>query len=275
MEKLGINLFGLMKIGSKNVQGTLKAIKDAGFDEVELLLVPKKRQGLLPLMLTSMGGLPKLMSMLNEAGLTAHSAHVFGSATSTKSVVDMIKYAHNEHGIDTFVFSGMFKDAKGADEWAKNLSIIVGRVNDDGCRILYHNHSQEFSTVHVLRHDYEEMTALDYFFELADSSIGLQLDIGWAGICCDEVELAKKYADKICSLHLKDFVAGTRNNFTNNNMPRDRFCAIGCGEIKTAELVAMRDSFPNFNGSITIDQDHSADMLSDIKKGAENVRSML
>lgn len=269
---IGVNLFGLIKMFSKDMPGTVKAIKEAGYDEVELLLVPSKHQWPLPIALTTLGGLPKVMSELEKNGLTAHSAHVFGSAGSTKKIVKAIKKAHGEHGIDTFVFSGMFKDANGAEKWAKYLSAIAAEVKDDGCKILCHNHSQEFSTVTV---DGEEMTALDYFFRLAGEDVGMQLDIGWAGICFDEVEIAKKYADRIVSLHLKDFIPETRNRFTNENMPIERFCAIGSGEIKTAEVLAMRHSFPNFGGDIIIDQDHGADMVADMNTGIKNIKSML
>lgn len=272
---IGINFFGLIKNISNDFPGTIKSIKEAGFDQVELLLVLKKRQGLFPLALTSIGSLQKVMDELHKNGLTAHSAHVFASLTpfsSARSTAEKLKKIRKEYGIDTFVFSGMFKDAKGAEKWAKYLSAIAAEVKDDGCKILCHNHSQEFEMITV---DGKEITAFDYFFSIADSSIGMQLDIGWAGICFDEVEIAKKYADRIVSLHLKDFIPETRNRFTNENMPKERFCAIGSGEIKTAEIIAMRDSFPNFGGDIIIDQDHGADVIADMNTGFKNIQAML
>ena len=119
------------------------------------------------------------------------------------------------------------------------------------------------------------MSALDYFFSLAGEKVGLQLDIGWAGVGGDELAIAQKYADRIVSIHLKDFAPGTKGNFKNENMPKERFCAIGNGEIRTAEVLAIRDSFARFNGSIIIDQDHSpTDILEDIRIGCQNIQVM-
>ena len=120
------------------------------------------------------------------------------------------------------------------------------------------------------------ISALDYFFSLAGEKIGLQLDIGWAGVNGNELEIAQKYANRIVSIHLKDFVPGTKGNFKNENMPKDRFCAIGNGEIRTAEVLAIRDTFTRFNGSIIIDQDHSpTDILDDIQVGYQNIQQVV
>lgn len=120
------------------------------------------------------------------------------------------------------------------------------------------------------------MTALDYFFSMLREDVLLQLDIGWAGVGGDEVALAIQYADRIHSLHLKDFIPGTRGNYHNPNVPVERFSAIGAGEIRTAEVLALRDTFSNFRGHIIIDQDYSANsLLEDIRTGYWNLRTML
>lgn len=171
------------------------------------------------------------------------------------------------------MISGVFRDSAGARKWANYLKDIAQAVKPDGCRILYHNHTQEFGEVTI---GGVTMTALDYFFTLVGEDILLQLDIGWAGVVTDEVAIAERYRDRIVSIHLKDFIPGTRGVYENITMPEDHFTAIGCGEIQTAQVLALRDQFPHFNGSIIIDQDHSTtDMLEDIRKGRSNLAEML
>ena len=274
---IGINTFGLIPQIQENMPETFRAIAESGFEEVELLVFPKKKQGKLPLAIAAEETIPLLIAEANKNGLRVRSVHIFGGTLCflipCKKLVRYFEDLHRQYGIETFVFSGMFKDAKGARKWARFLKQISEMIGTEGVRVLLHNHSQEFE---MLRIGEQNVSALDYFFSLTGEKVGMQLDIGWAGIRTDEVKVAQKYADRIVSLHLKDFTAGTRGNFKNENMTKERFCAIGDGEIRTAEVLALRNTFPNFNGSIVIDQDHSStDILEDMRIGYQNIRTML
>ena len=273
---IGVNVFGLIHKMQDDMPGTMRTLADAGFDEVELLLLPKKKQWKIPIALAAKETIPLLIGEAAKCGLRVTSIHVFGSTLCflipRKKLARYLEELHCTYGIENFVFSGMFRDAKGAKKWAHFLKQLSDLINTKEIRILYHNHSQEFEMLQI---NETTMSALDYFFSLAGEKIGLQLDIGWAGIGGDELTIAQKYADRIVSIHLKDFVPGTKGNFRNENMPKDRFCAIGEGEIQTAEVLAIRDTFTQFNGSIIIDQDHSStDILKDIRTGYQKIKAM-
>ena len=274
---IGVNTFGLIRKMQEDLSGTFSTIAKAGFDEVELLVIPKKKQGKLPVAIASEETVPLLINEAKKNGLSVRSAHVFGDflcfLMPRKKLAAYLEKLHQLYGIKTFVFSGMFRDLRGAKKWARFLRELAETMTTDDCGILYHNHSQEFEMIQV---GGMSTTALDYFFSLAGEKVGMQLDIGWAGIGGDEIEIVRKYASRIVSLHLKDFMPGTKGQFGNQNMPKERFCAIGDGEIRTAEILAMRNIFPEFNGSIVIDQDHSStDILEDIQKGYQNIAAML
>lgn len=273
---IGVNIFGLINKMQDDMPGTMRAISDAGFDEVELLLLPKKKQWKIPIALAAKETIPLLIGEAAKCGLCVKSIHVFGSTLCflipRKKLARYLEELHCTYGIKTFVFSGMFRDAKGAKKWAHFLKQLSDLIETKEIRILYHNHSQEFEMLQI---NEISMSAIDYFFSLAGEKVGLQLDIGWAGVGGDELAIAQKYADRIVSIHLKDFVPGTKGNFKNENMPKERFCAIGNGEIRTAEVLAIRDTFTLFNGSIIIDQDHSpTDILEDIRSGCQNIQVM-
>lgn len=271
---IGVNIYGLIQNIQENMSGTIRTIAEIGFDEVELLVSPRKEQGEIPAAIASEETIPLLIAETRKNGLQVRSAHVLdGFLIPPEKLACYLEKLYRLYGIEAFVFSGLFKDAEGAKKWACFLRMLSEMLDAEGVQILYHNHSQEFETIQV---ENQEMTALDYFFSLAGEKVGMQLDIGWAGIGADELEIARKYASQIISLHLKDFTAGTKGNFRNENMPRERFCAIGNGEIRSAELLAIRHAFPKFNGSIIIDQDHSTtDILEDIRAGYQNINTML
>ena len=273
---IGVNSFGLINKMQDDMPGTMRAIANAGFDEVELLLLLKKKQWKIPIALAAKETIPLLIGEAAKCGLRVKSIHVFGSTLCflipRKKLARYFEELHCTYGIENFVFSGMFDDAKGAKKWALFLKQLSELIDTNNIRILYHNHSQEFEMLQI---NETSMSALDYFFSLAGEKVGLQLDIGWAGVGGDELAIAQKYADRIVSIHLKDFVPGTKGNFKNENMPKERFCAIGNGEIRTAEVLAIRDTFTLFNGSIIIDQDHSpTDILEDIRIGCQNIQVM-
>ena len=273
---IGVNTFGLMNKIQDDMPGTMRAIANAGFDEVELLMLLKKKQWKIPIALAAKETIPLLIGEAEKCGLQVKSIHIFGGTLCflipRKKLAQYFEKLHCTYGIKTFVFSGMFRDAKGAKKWAHFLKQLSNLIETKEIRILYHNHSQEFEMLQI---NETSMSALDYFFSLAGEKVGLQLDIGWAGIGGDELAIAQKYAGRIVSIHLKDFVPGTKGNFKNENMPKERFCAIGNGEIRTAEVLAIRDTFTRFNGSIIIDQDHSpTDILEDIRIGCPNIRVM-
>lgn len=274
---IGVNLWGLIPNSRQDLPGLLRELKKIGFDSVESMLVPRKKDPYAKGAVSTETNFGAFFREARKQGLDVKSVHVFykvGKKMLPKSsVIRSIRTLSREYGVESFVFSGAFTDAKGARKWAAYLNDLAEALEGENCRIVYHNHDQELQAVTVKG---QTMTALDYFFSLVSKRILLQLDIGWAGMGADEIQMARKYADRIHSIHLKDFVPGTRGNYHNPNVPKERFSPIGEGEIRTAEILAMVDSFPNFGGQILVDQDFSAgDMLQDLHNGYRNVKTML
>lgn len=274
---IGVNTYGLIRRFRQDMEGTMQYLHECGFEELELVVFPVRKQWRVPAGVATEETFPSFYRNAHENGLTVRSVHIFCTIGSlflpTKAVVRTIRKLKKDYGVEYFVFSGMFEDRKHAEKWATYLKRIVKQTNQDGCRIIYHNHSQEFEKVDVSS---DAISALDYFFSITGDAIGLQLDIGWAGIVSNEIATATKYANYIQSIHLKDFSSGTRGVYKNQNMPKERFCAIGEGEIQTREVLSMIGLFPSFCGSIIIDQDFStSDILMDLKTGYQNVQAML
>lgn len=274
---IGVNLWGLIPNSRQDLPGLLRELKKIGFDSVESMLVPRKKDPYAKGAVSTETNFGSFYREARKQGLDVKSVHVFykvGKKMLPKtSVIRSIRTLSREYGVESFVFSGAFADVKGARKWAAYLNDLAEALEGEPCKLVYHNHDQELQAVTVKG---QTMTALDYFFSLVSKRILLQLDIGWAGMGADEIQMARKYADRIHSIHLKDFVPGTRGNYHSPNVPKERFSPIGEGEIRTAEILAMVDSFPNFGGQILVDQDFSAgDMLQDLHTGYRNVNTML
>lgn len=274
---LGVNLWGLIPDAREDLPGVLQQLRDMGFDSVESMIVPKKRDPYALGAVSSESTFREFIRQVRGYGMDVHSVHVFYKVgprfLPKSSVVRTIRHLCREYGVECFVFSGAFTDKKGARKWAAYLNDLAEALKGEPCKLLYHNHDQEFGKIFVGK---QQMQLLEYFFRLVRSDILLQMDIGWAGNGGDEVTLVKHYANKIYSLHLKDLAHGTRGQFHNPYVPQSVFVPIGEGEIRTAEILNLRSSFPNFLGQIILDQDFSVgSLLQDLQTGYRNVSRML
>ena len=274
---IGVNTYGLTPVMQEDFHGALRHLADTGFDSIEALVIPKKTRKVLHNAVTTEETFPAFAKAVHDYGMTVSSAMIFNRLgprfLPRTSVLRTLRFLRHTYGIQDFSFNAAFTDAKGARFWAEYLSDLEQELRGDDCHILFHNHDQELNKVCV---DGEEMLAMDYFFRLVSPQVLLELDIGWAGNGADEVALAKQYADRIRILHLKDFAHGSKGKYHNPNVPHELFVPIGEGEIRTREVLDMRDNFPQFSGNIIIDQDFSVgDMLQDLRTGYQNVVQMM
>ncbi len=266
---IGAQLFGLRNDYAKNRMGILRTLKEMGYEAVEpMASVAPKKSSWNPSAWT-LSSLKECFAETQEVGLTVASVHMDLGLfrKSAEKLASTICQINMETNISIFVFSGMFSTEKNAEKWGRLLRKVSDGVKDAGCMVLYHNHDMEFHAV-------SSKMLLDIFFEYAGPDVGLQLDIGWAGMAWDEMEAVNKYADRIVEIHCKDFLGG-RNQYTSFKMPREMFAPIGAGIIKTEEIIRMSNSLPRFNGAIIIDQDNSAgNLLEDMRIGLRNLRRM-
>lgn len=264
---IGAQLFGIRNEYAKDSVGVLRALKEMGYESIEPMVSTDKRRSIFKSWTTA-----ELQTCYTEAkaiGLEIPSVHLnlglFGKPA--EQVIDTIRYIKLHMGISVFVISGMFGKEKSAKKWGELLRKVSDAVKEDGCTILYHNHDMELRML-------SDKRALDLFFEYAGPDVGLQLDIGWAGIAWDELEAAKKYADRIVEIHCKDFY-GEKSPYPADKKTREKFAPIGEGIIRTREILEMARTFPRFNGVVIVDQDNSAgDMMEDLRIGFQNLREM-
>lgn len=276
--EISVQCFGLGTEMAQDLPGTIRKLREIGFDGIEPMIVLSKKQGMMPKQFWTFELLEKMLPVLAECGLHIPSTHVgigFGLVRkNAKQIIEGIHHIYFLSGIENYVFSGMFSNAKDAKKWGILLHEVAEGIRDIGGQVIYHNHDTEFQEIEA---DGKKTTALDYFFEFAGSEVLLQLDIGWARFAGDELELAEKYADRIVEIHCKDFYeTALRGNVNRDKILPGQFSAIGEGVVKTAEILVMAEKFPHFNGNVIIDQDKSGgSMLEDVIKGYNHLAEWL
>lgn len=269
--------FGLKEEFNADLTGTIRTLHNIGFQAIEPLILFREKQGNMPRNTWAFDTMKTAWETMRELNMSIPSAHIgagFGwFIMPVGIVVENILMIHESYGIRDFVLSAPFGSASLAKRWAKLAKKISNAVTPYGCRILYHNHDSEFYTVSNRRNGEK---AMDVFLTHTSPDVMLQVDIGWAGVVGDERKIMKRYADRIVSIHLKDFYQQYRNGYTHKNMPVEAFAPIGEGAIRTKEILNMVESLPHFAGNIIIDQDKSSGaMLDALKTGLENILDML
>ena len=279
MIRIATQTFCLKKELQQDIPGTLQALHDIGFDALEPLILFREQQKDAARNTPTFETLPAFHSAMQRLDMAMTSAHVGAGvglhAPGAHDVARKILMLREKYGIRDFVLSGVFSTPATVRLWAALANKVHRLTAADGCRILYHNHDDEFT---LIRRRGELLPAMDAFLDLTHGDILLELDIGWAGVAGDERAIAEKYAQNIGLLHLKDVYAAYRDgSYHRTNMPPEAFAATGEGSIATKEILARLDSLPQFGGTLVIDQDAAGaeDMLAALRRGHDNVRAML
>jgi sugar phosphate isomerase/epimerase len=201
---IGIQIYTVREAAAKDLPGTLRALSDIGYREIELAGIPP----------VSAGALRKVLS---DCGLTAPSMHASMAdlQAGLKERIDYAKGIGAQYLVCSFPWTAdsRFREnpsqavvslATGItlDDWkwnAEQLNKIGQACQQAGLRCGYHNHNMEFRA-------YGGVVAYDELLRLTDPSlVTMEMDIAWvatAGV--DPVKYLKKYADRISLLHMKE-----------------------------------------------------------------------
>ena len=187
--KVGVQLYSVHDIIDKDVEGTLKAIKEMGYDYVELA-------GYYDLEAT------ELKKMLDKYGLTAISTHDSYEKileNPEKKMEDM-----RTLGVKYYAMPWMgLEKHKGSENYEQVVADYkkTGEMlKENGIQQLYHNHSHEFTRV-------DNKFVFEWIVEDVGENLLPEIDVCWvhyAGYKPDDYIL--KYKNQLPILHLKDFI---------------------------------------------------------------------
>ena len=183
--KIGLQLYSVRDYIAKDLIGTFKAIKAAGYDYVE-----SAGSGFYGL------SAEEGKRVLDECDLTLISAH--STDTSDKNLSLLAALGVKNFTIPYYSGDNYKKDLYAALAYFNECS---ERVKKFGMRLFYHNHEFEFEEL-------EGKKIIDRVFtETNEGAIAPQFDVCWVAYGgSDPAEYIRKYAYKnMTTAHLKDF----------------------------------------------------------------------
>jgi len=187
---VALQLYTVRDLMEKDLPGTLRAVKEAGYDYVET---------------AGFGALPaaEMRRELDAAGLTCVSAHIPLEEFAVDP--DAAIAACAPLGCRYFVMPYMVEDKRPGSPGFPDTVADIWRIGQACARagkvLLYHNHDFEFVQI-------DGKYALDILYDSVPAEyLQSQLDVCWVRVGGeDPVKYLEKYADRAPVVHLKDYV---------------------------------------------------------------------
>lgn len=187
---LGYQLLSAYKQAAEDLYGTLRQIREMGYDGVEFI--------------GFFGHDPKeVRAMLDELGLIGMSTLMpFANLRDdVYKVISDCKVVGCKYISILLMDPGLIPGSAGFAGVLRDIIRIAGIVRQADMRLLYHHHGWEFGEI-------SSQSALDFMTTaVPDDMLWPELDCYWvkhAG--CDPIEYIRKYANRCDIIHLKDYV---------------------------------------------------------------------
>ena len=205
---------------------TLKEIKEAGYDGIELNEFMIKPTPLLVKIMTKVAGMPagnggKLdwQKLIAESGLKVISVHSYLNSIEENPAA--VAEQALSFGTDTVVITGMYRFDYGnlteVEKLAKRLNKAGESLSEYGVKLLYHNHNVELQRVT------EDKTAYDIIVENTDPRyVNFELDTYWmADGGADVNDIINKLGDRMVMWHINDRGCRKSGPFTTPILKED------------------------------------------------------
>lgn len=258
--EIGIQLYTLRNQIKEDVEGTIKAVADAGYKQVEPY------------------GFPNADAMIKASkdnGMAVNSSHFEWDAVVNPDKKGVTPFAEiltkaNEAGLSHLVIPYLAdNDRKTLDDYRK----LADRCNKGaeqakaaGIQLAYHNHAFEFKPMEDGKTGYDIMT------ERFSPDMHFEVDVFWIQVGGkDPVELVRSLKGRVSQLHLKDLNKSVETpNY--GSIPKEAFEELGDGVINMEPIIEVAKE-----AGVKIchvEQDHSPHPLKSIKQSIKHLKKL-
>lgn len=265
LSNIGIQLWTLRDQLKENPEATLKAVKEAGYKQVEL---------------ARLAGYPDLSPIIKDLDLKVNSSHFnwayitqrwdLQGQTPENTSFDYLLENADKAGLDSLIFAYWLPEERSSlDDYKKladQLNQAGEKANKAGIQMGYHNHNFEFAPM-------EGSTGYDTLLERTEAElVKFELDVFWSSVAgIPTLPLMEKMKGKLHWLHLKDKLAGTPKAFDTGEVSHEAFQPLGKGEV---DLRAVIKAAPELGVKYCmVEQDHSPSIFKDINTSMEYLKN--
>jgi len=261
MDQIGIQLYTLRKEISRDLKGTIKAVAESGYKQVEPYGFPS----------------PQSIEMIKEArkcGMKVNSSHFDWNSilhperkgvTEFKRIVALAKELELFHLVVPYLAEEDRKSLDGYKTVAEKINKSSEVTADADIQLAYHNHAFEFKPYQ------KKQTGYEIFIQDFSKNVAFELDVFWVKLGgADPVSMIKKLKGRVSQLHLKDLKNKSKiPNF--GSVPPDTFDEIGDGMINMIPIMKIAQKTGVLH--CHIEQDQSPNPIASIQKSLSFLHS--
>ena len=259
-DEIGIQLYTLRNQINADVKGTIRAVSEAGYQQVEPY------------------GFPKADEMIKEAkacGMSVHSSHfawdsvVDPSRTDVPSF-DSILESAKKHGLKHLVIpylqGSVRKTLDDYRQLSDRFNQAAEKAETAGIQLAYHNHAFEFEPKEGGKCGY------DIMIERFSKQMKFEVDVFWVEVGGhNPADLIRSLKGRVSQLHLKDL--GVQIKTPNyGSIPNEAFEELGDGKIDMVPILeaAVEADVQHCH----VEQDHSPHPLKSIQQSMKHLKQL-
>jgi sugar phosphate isomerase/epimerase len=259
-KEIGIQLYTLRNQLKADTPGTIKAVADAGYNQVEAY------------------GFPDANNMIKAAkdnGLNVRSSHFAWEAVTNPEkkgvpafadILEKAKTVGLSHLVIPYIHGHNRKTLDDYKRLAERCNKGAELAKSAGIQLAYHNHAFEFEVKDGDKTGYDILVA-----EFA-AAMKFEVDVFWVKVGgADPVALIRELKGRVSQLHLKDLKTGsTVPNF--GRVAKDAFDELGDGMIPMEPII---DVAAEAGVAIChVEQDQSPDPIASVRKSINYLKTL-
>lgn len=261
LASIGLQVWTVRNQLEQDIPGTLRAIKSAGYAQIELMRTLNARA---------------FLPTAQELGLGITSAFidwdalVKPTATSAVDLAATVKLGR-EIGLKYLVFGYIDKGNRETIAQMKRHAAAANtyghQCRDAGIQLCYHHHSFEFAPLNDGRTTGWEILVHD----LDRALVKFELDVFWLALGgLDPLKTLQDLRGRVAQVHLKDLAAGTPRNWDEGAVPPEAFKELGQGGLNLKKIIETCAA--TGVEQCHVEQDQSPDPLASIATSLEYLR---
>lgn len=259
-KEIGIQLYTLRNQIKEDVAGTLKAVADAGYRQVEPYGFPNAGD---------------MIAAAKDNGMKVNSSHfAWESVTQPDKegvppfaeILSGAKDAGLTHLVIPYVHAHNRENLDGYRVLAERMNKAAVEAKGAGIQLAYHNHAFEFQPMEGGKSGY------DVFVEEFAPEMQFEVDVFWVVVGGkDPSALIRSLKGRVSQLHLKDLAKGTTvPNY--GKLPNEAFKELGNGMIPMEPIIeAAADAGV---AHCHVEQDQSPDPIASIGQSMTHLESL-
>lgn len=262
-KNIGIQLYTLRNQIKEDLAGTIRAVAEAGYRQVESYGFPDDKAR-------------ELIQAARDHGMEANSSHfAWESVTNPekqgvpefKTILDQAKEAGLSHLVIPYLHADNRKTLDDYKRVADRCNAAATAAKQVGVQLSYHNHAFEFQPLNNAGR-----TGFDIFAESFAPEMQFEVDVFWVKVGgVEPVDLIRKLSGRVSQLHLKDLKDGIAlPEF--GSLPPDAFQELGDGIIPM-EPILLAAAEANV-AHCHVEQDQSPDPIASIGQSLRHLRSL-